>query len=401
MEVVTEAGEAIYPREVFVGDVRIAGRVLNADGAPLEGARVICAPLGFDAALCWKVPNLGSVSGPDGHFTLEDMPRSRSYTLSAVHAGGITEASHDVAMDRREILGVTLTLGSVCYQAIQFCDSGGRAVDVSGWYLPGPPFVPFWATWFRDAHPREAEALRGMGVELPTESSVLAEFYSSVPVSNGPSLGTRRFAIPGFLDVDVEVAVRPLAEWPATKQVTLHIDPIAGSLVYYRVLFPDIHPPDEWLAEGGSLESLSLLVTRELPLPDAEVTPSSNRFACRKGVRFKLTPRYLPPKSRTEVAYRLESRGEETIVRPEIPAMGFVTLRYRVTEEIPSEQFAFIVDGHSDHRPRLIWPGYARVGPLPTGRHKVSKWRGRRGPPAAEDLLEFEVLEGHRELSWP
>lgn len=110
--------------ETDLGDVRLgggavlaSGRVVRADGSPVEGAAVVAIPLERDAPGNSIVGDLRATSGPDGSFAITGGAASKRYRLLAQAANLRLRAAAEVAFGaadvRLEMDGAGAIAGSV------------------------------------------------------------------------------------------------------------------------------------------------------------------------------------------------------------------------------------------------------------------------------------------------
>jgi len=129
------------------------------------------------------------------------------------------------------------------------------------------------------------------------------------------------------------------------------------------------------------------------------VSRRQNRFVGERGRPFTLAYACHGLRTDREIGYTLETRGDTVIVRPQLEDLAYLTVIY--TEgAMPDGRRCNLYLDHTGNSARILWPGYARIGPLPAGPYLLWRWwldDPRVDPP---DRMEVTLKPGHNGIRW-
>jgi len=383
------AEDDAVPRQVppvMFGPEKLEGRVVDEQGRGVPDATVRCVPFFFEAPSFPADERFRTRANAAGWFAFERLPRTGSYRLFAA-----AEDRYGELEVREPGEGVHLVQTAAWrYQLLSFVDEMGRPVRVGRVQFQGPEFRGGALSTAGPVGRWKVRVLEILGVTLPVAEHEIAVFYEG-EARPGPD---RTFRFPGYAPAPLPNRVRPISEWPRKEEVRLAASDI-GEDVVYEVRFPELpwprswrSPPDVriyWIWKDSNLATV--------------LSRHSHSLVGRRGRVFKLRASYqVQGQGQKTLPYKTRPGGPgRVLVEPEYPPLGFVTLVY------PSERASgVLVNGYQHLRGSNEWPGRARIGPLPPGTyHLVRWWAGERpGERGDEDILEFQVTEGHQRVRW-
>ena len=388
---------------VFFGDIHLTGFVKDPSGTRVRGAEVRLIPGNFEPSNLIELDRFRTVSGPEGVFAFERFPVAPFYYLSA-H----TTASYGAEVVRAEQLEdkpLEMVVKPLYYERLAFVDPSGRPVDVRG-VKHAPWGKPVWTTAWERPGP-ERHRLATMGVRLDRLGfHEIATIYASRRMLRRASgdgearVPPYRFEIPGYEPVEVGPFRWPLARWPQARSVVLRATRLREHEVRYVFEFPAAKAPGAWgRGPGGPADDFRLRV-------QLVGSPYSRLLARRRNVLFAPRDAHFEIKQakfESLIPYDLEPTPQGTRVRPRYPSYGFLTVRF----EIPArggpmqDVLRIFVTPPGSLQARVLFPGLARVGPLPEGEYTFTLlWKAYDGHFASETLAPVVVRKGHREIRW-
>ena len=383
----------------YRGEESIRGVVTDGAGNPVTRALVVCTPARFKPFARPQVEALSRRTDARGAFAFDSIPRAPNYKLDAVGLPG--HRSLRLAYAQATVAPLTIQLGPVSYERIQFFANDGTPVDVSKHFLGlarhptlfgselAPPSLAL-RSWFEDS---------GRPLAWDPHEAVYLYFHpapTGATVHVDAAASARRIHLAGFRSVDVPEALAPLAAWPKpTGRVTLTRGPVEGMRLY-RCALPDLPRPTWWGLEGA-YPRFSLMVgigpekKRQwfMPMRGRAVFwgPSDDRIT----VRFNQT---------VEIPFDRHEEEGVVLLAPRLGKLGYLSLRYpearhdrpgAATLPYLAGEDGTLMDGV------LMWPGFARYGPLPVGSYVLTiRWSDTAQP--LGDARVVELKGGWQEM---
>jgi hypothetical protein len=130
-----------------------------------------------------------------------------------------------------------------------------------------------------------------------------------------------------------------------------------------------------------------------------DVSSSFYRFTSTRGREFVLRYAHALRDDPT-IEFRKREQDDRTLVEPVVPDMGFATVLYSAGAAPGGRRCVIFINGRSDHRARILWPGCARIGPLPIGEYRLTRWWLDTPAVEASDTIEITLETGHSVVRW-
>jgi hypothetical protein len=364
---------------VFLGDV-VAQGVVTLAGKPAARVSVQCVPAWFAFGEVARRGLHAAETGVDGRFVIERLPPANRYTFRIVTRGftGTRTVSREAGS---RSVDVVLRAHAVRYDRLVCVAADGRPVDLAGARVEHALLAPVLYTSLRPNDEFLEPAPFG-GADPTGEPGVITVSW------RGTDPLDVTLAVPGFARAAVTLEPRPVDEWPAGREVVLQPEPLPAGRMLYRVRFPADVPIDQLALRRADDPMQMAFADRRAP-----------GFVEAEGITWTLHLGAGPEEP--ALPSHVEIEGHTTWIVPEIDdlPLGYATILYDMPDD-PETQASLFVHGSAD-RPRVLYPGCARIGPLRRGTVRLSKLLLRDGLRADRSEFSFDLDAPHVEVRWP
>lgn len=384
---------AVELAPAYHGDIVIEGTVVGTDPQDLEGLNVWCLPSGFDPYTQEEMTYLNAKTDRDGRFVVRGMPRAWSYEfmVGSKDYYGTRRLTRDGALQ----LYIEIHVRKLAFERLVCVDEAGQRVDKSLLQVkPRNPQRSFLYVTTGAGDPGCIGVLSRVGVDVAVGEGEVACFWYA---GRGEALQAC-VEVPGFDGVDLTLEGNPLSRWPAGRTVQLSRKAMPSELVVYRVAWPVLSWPSEW-GRSAERQPFSVLVKNTRTGYTTIVTEGRTAFVAERGASWEVRPIEMAGSDQS-LPYGVREVGDEIRLEPDYPKYGFVTLKYDPGTGGPDSHAELFIDGGEFPRPRALWPGVARIGPLAVGAHKIVRQVRRGREIIRTDWLDIQVREGHSEVEW-
>ena len=362
-------------RHHYAGPARITGRVLMADGSSAESAKVLCIPVGLRPLTSAQYEALTTACEEGGAFSLPALPDAPYYFFAAWKGRCFGHRTHWAAEVQGG--GLTLEVREVAYERVGFFDAEGRPIDIAGRLLtPFSRCTVLASTHQYSESPAVLHVLGDMGIRLHAEAHEAIHVLSTEPhtrtsygtCGSGSHAGPMTLEWPGYEKSTVDLARRPLGEWPAGDRVELRPAAKGAEAVVFRARLPHVEWPKSWGLEDPSLVARLLV----------EIDGSPQRMLLAPGIDTFHAPLDAPLRvtlpGHGTVGFERVRAGNAYELRPAYPELGYAEIRYPPGGDLGLQcQVSAVPTGRRAMEVQAIslWPGRARLGPVPAGEYEI------------------------------
>ena len=369
----------------FHGDVVLEGRVVDAGGAAVLSATIEVRPgcgQPFRAYKEAQAEALETRSGADGRFRFSRLPRAFEYELTAIaeHAVG----TRLVRFERLQEGGlVEIRLASGWYERVRFVGPDRAPVSPSV-AAPRPLYGPvLYESAIGPPSWEVRRRLNRLGISPDVGRGEFLVVYARLeptlfpgadPAEFARRLREGAFAQPRTLDdprwepVTYESGPHRIGARAGTTDVVLHPRETDDDRRLHRVEFPAAAIPEAW-GEARRSHALRLEVSG---LGRAVwISAHAPTFFASSGAPFALRIVGFAE----DLAFERIEAGREIVIRPDYPKLGYLSVHYEPRARREGLTLLWL---HDFERPDRVWrqlllvyPGYARIGPIPVGRYLV------------------------------